>query len=183
MASLGHLAIGLVAARAVTPEGAPRRQKTGRAVALMALSMLPDADVVMFLFGFPYEHPLGHRGASHSFAFALAIGVLAGAVARGLGRSGWRVGLVVAAVVASHPILDAFTDGGLGCALYWPFDVARYFWPWRPIPVAPIGLGYLSARGMQVGLTELLFFLPCWAYAFWPRPPAARAAEASSGGG
>ena len=24
-----------------------------------------------------------------------------------------------------------------GCAFFWPFDLTRYFLPWRPIPVAP----------------------------------------------
>jgi len=32
--------------------------------------MIPDADVIMFAFGFPYEHLLGHRGLSHAPAVA-----------------------------------------------------------------------------------------------------------------
>ena len=38
-------------------------------------------------------------------------------------------------------------DGGLGCALFWPFDLTRYFAPWRPIPVAPIGMDFFSPHG------------------------------------
>lgn len=34
-------------------------------------SVLPDADVLAFSFGIPYEHPLGHRGFTHSILFAL----------------------------------------------------------------------------------------------------------------
>jgi inner membrane protein len=34
-------------------------------------SVLPDLDVVGFRFGVPYGHLLGHRGLSHSIAFAV----------------------------------------------------------------------------------------------------------------
>ena len=57
-------------------------------------------------------------------------------------------------VLASHALLDTLTDGGLGCALLWPFDSTRYFAPWRPIPVSPIRLGYVSSSGFIVALTE-----------------------------
>jgi inner membrane protein len=79
--------------------------------------------------------------------------------------------------VGSHGVLDAMTTGGLGAALMWPFTTARYFLPWRPIPVAPIGVGMLSARGVYVVGVELLLFLPFWGYALWPRrsaPPPGR---------
>jgi hypothetical protein len=49
----------------------------------------------------------------------------------------------------------SLTDGGLGCALFWPFDLTRYFAPWRPIPVAPIGLAFLSPYGVRVAAAEL----------------------------
>jgi len=42
---------------------------------------------------------------------------------------------------ASHGLLDALTDGGLGVAFFAPFDNHRYFLPWRPIHVSPIGAG------------------------------------------
>jgi inner membrane protein len=40
------------------------------------VSLLPDADVVKFALDIPYGAPLGHRGASHSIAVGLALGVL-----------------------------------------------------------------------------------------------------------
>ena len=52
------------------------------------------------------------------------------------------------------------TDGGLGCALLWPFDLTRYFAPWRPIPVAPIGLSFFTPFGGAIALTELVLFAP-----------------------
>lgn len=39
----------------------------------------------------------------------------------------------------SHGLLDAMTDGGRGIAFFSPFSNHRYFLPWRPIRVSPIG--------------------------------------------
>jgi inner membrane protein len=61
------------------------------------------------------------------------------------------------AVTASHGVLDAMTDGGLGIAFFAPFDNTRYFFPFRPIKVSPIGLAFLSARGLDVVWSELLW--------------------------
>jgi len=72
-------------------------------------------------------------------------------------------------VVASHPLLDCLTDGGLGCALLWPFSNERFFAPWRPIPVAPIGPAFLSARGLRIAVTEVVLMAPFLIYALWPR--------------
>ena len=59
---------------------------------------------------------------------------------------------------ASHGLLDAMTDGGLGVAFCSPFDTRRYFLPWTPIRVSPIGLGrFLGARGLAVLRTEFLW--------------------------
>jgi hypothetical protein len=58
------------------------------------------------------------------------------------------------------------TDGGLGAALLWPSSLTRYFAPWRPIPVAPIGLDFFTLDGATVALSELLLFLPLWLFAF-----------------
>src|SRR5262249_48030747 len=52
---------------------------------------------------------------------------------------------------ASHGLLDAMTDGGLGVAFFSPFDKTRYFLIWRPIPVSPIGVTpFFSSRGLAV---------------------------------
>lgn len=135
-----------------------------------ALSLLPDADVIAFALGIPYAHPFGHRGASHALLVGLLIGgLLAAAVPTRSPRVRIRAAVLGALVTISHGLLDSLTDGGLGIALFWPFDDARYFAPWRPIPVSPIGAGLLSSRGLRVIATEALFFAPLFAYAFWPR--------------
>jgi inner membrane protein len=70
---------------------------------------LPDADVVAFLVGIPYEHVLGHRGLSHSLAFAAALAaVTALAFRRGGPEAGpGRIGLYLFLATASHGLLDA----------------------------------------------------------------------------
>jgi hypothetical protein len=71
------------------------------------------------------------------------------------------------------------TDGGLGCALWYPIDLTRYFAPWRPIPVAPIGVHLLNADGARVVLTELILFAPVFVAALRYRPLTARPLRAA----
>ena len=61
------------------------------------------------------------------------------------------------AVTASHGMLDAMTDGGRGIAFFAPFDDTRYFLPFRPIKVSPIGIAFLSTRGLTVLWSEFLW--------------------------
>jgi inner membrane protein len=168
MASLGHLAVGLAAARFRTP----RKVSRPSAVDMFfwsALSLLPDADVLSFRLGIPYAAPFGHRGFTHSLFFAVLLGVLVIWTRRRLQSPAWGAGLLAMLVVASHPLLDTMTDGGLGCALFWPFSNARYFAPFTPIPVAPLGRDLLSLKGLQVAAVELLLFLPVFYYALRAR--------------
>ena len=150
MASIGHVVLGTVVAR--VHDG---KFNWRSAVAFGAFSMLPDLDVIAFRFGIPYGAPFGHRGATHSIAFALLVGVFGWLLTRN-----WRSTLAVFAVVLSHPLLDMLTDGGLGVALFWPFTAERYFFPWTPLPVAPIAKGMLSMRGLYVVVVESVIFLP-----------------------
>jgi len=167
MPSIGHAAVGLAAARL---ESGPRAMSstTWRA-ALVALSLVPDLDVVAFALGIPYSAPWGHRGAAHSLAFAGLCGLACAVAARVAGASAVRMGVVGLFVVATHGVLDTMTDGGLGIALFWPWSNRRFFAPWRPIPVAPIGASMISARGVEVVLTEAVLFLPLFIYGLWPR--------------
>ena len=59
-------------------------------------------------------------------------------------------------------LLDTFTDGGLGAALWWPFDNARVFAPITPVRVSPIGAGFFSMRGLETLVSEIKWiWLPC----------------------
>ncbi len=169
MATLGHVAVGMAAARTAAPADASRPRLALDMVALSLLAMAPDLDVVAFALGIPYRATWGHRGAFHSLVVSGALGAVVGASMKSLAGSRVRSALLGTAVAASHGLLDIFTDGGLGMALLWPFTGHRYFAPWRPIPVAPIGAGMLSPRGMRVLVTELLYFAPLFVIALGPR--------------
>lgn len=168
MASIGHVAVGLALGRAERGGQSLGRLLGGMAL-FSALAMLPDADVVAFKLGIPYGATWGHRGASHSLVFAVGGALAVAGVTLALRGPAGRMGVLALLAVGSHGLLDALTDGGLGAALLWPFSNARLFAPVRPLPVAPIGVGMLSARGLYVVLVECICFLPLWAYALWPR--------------
>lgn len=129
--------------------------------ALAALcSVVPDLDVVGFAFGVPYGSVWGHRGITHSVAFAVALGCAVAAVAargEGVTRPFWSLAAFFTVATASHLVLDMFTNGGLGVAALAPFSDARFFAPWRPVEVSPIGAGFFSARGLAVLASELLW--------------------------
>ena len=121
----------------------------------MLAAVLPDADVVAFKLGIDYAHALGHRGASHSLVFASMCGMIAACGTRWFKAPVLTTFLFIALSAASHPLLDMFTDGGLGVALLWPWSDARHFAPWRMIEVSPFANRFFSARGVEVLLSEL----------------------------
>ena len=121
-------------------------------------ALLPDIDAVGFALGIPYSAMLGHRGLTHSILFALLLSTLVTALAFRTGQ--WtgarlRIWLFLFAATASHGILDAFTNGGLGIAFFAPFSAARYFFPVTPIEVSPIVHGFFSERGVRVLASEM----------------------------
>jgi len=123
--------------------------------------MIPDVDVVGFRFGIHYGDFLGHRGFTHSLAFAvlLSAGTVILAFPHGVpGLSRLALFVYLFLTTASHGFLDAMTDGGLGVAFFAPFDDTRYFFHWTPIHVSPIGFSrFFSARGLAVVRSELLW--------------------------
>ena len=169
MPGLGHIAIGVAAGRFCVRDEADRGRLAVAMTGFAALSMLPDADVIAFSLGIPYGAPFGHRGALHSVAAGLALGLLAGLLGRVLGQSWLRVAVVASLVAVSHGLLDTLTDGGRGIAVLWPLSEERYFAPWQPIPVSPLGWAVLSEWGLRIMRVELLCSLPLLLYAFWPR--------------
>lgn len=131
--------------------------------------------------GVDYAVLLGHRGLTHSLFFAALLGSLLVAAVPRQGRvSGRRVWVYLCLAAVTHGVLDAATNGGLGVAFFAPFDPRRFFWPWRPIEVSPIGVGsFLSARGIAVLKSEAVWIgipslLLLAAGRFWRRAPRAR---------
>lgn len=134
------------------------------AYALGAIAaVLPDLDVISFALRIPYESHFGHRGFTHSIFFALIIAMLFTFFTRGPSVVTFAF-LFFCAV--SHALLDAMTNGGLGVAFFAPFSNTRYFFPWRPIRVSPIGIRFFSPRALAVLGSELLWiWLPTVAFA------------------
>ena len=160
---ISHAFVAIAAAKVFAPADLPTRFT----VASVVCSVLPDADVLSFRFDIPYHHLLGHRGFFHSLSFAL---ILSGLVTVSLFRHEAAFSrrylfyfLFFFLITASHGILDALTDGGLGIALFSPFDNHRVFFPWTPIMVSPIGIkAFFSRWGIMVMKSELLWiWLPC----------------------
>lgn len=119
-------------------------------------------DVIGFQFGVHYGDFWGHRGFTHSLVFAVLLAsvlVAAGSSSRMVsGISRLTLWSYLFLATASHGLLDSLTDGGLGVAFFSPFDNHRYFLPWRPIRVSPIGVSrFFSDRGLAVLQSELLW--------------------------
>ncbi|HZI20425.1 MAG TPA: metal-dependent hydrolase [Pyrinomonadaceae bacterium] len=149
-----HAFVAAAAGRAY----AGREPRPARLYALAALcAVLPDADVLAFVFRVPYGSMFGHRGFTHSFAFALLLSLAVVWAFFRERRDKKSLALFFFLATASHPLLDMLTDGGLGVALLAPFSAERFFLPFRPVRVSPIGPSFFGERGLVVVLSELLW--------------------------
>jgi len=135
----------------------PHRQLTRWWIMAALCSMLPDIDVIGFGFGIHYGDLWGHRGMTHSLLFAAVVGFTAALFSGDAGKKP-VTGLWLFLITASHGVLDAMTNGGLGVAFFSPFDRHRYFFPFRPIAVSPIGPhGIVSSHMAHILGTEVLW--------------------------
>ena len=136
-----------------------RNHVTARLLLAAAVaSILPDADAIGFFLGIPYGHAMGHRGFSHSIAFALILGLMGVLLASRLHVRRTAAFLVLFFSALSHGLLDAMTSGGLGIAFFSPFSNARYFLPWRMIQVAPLSPErFLSGHGWEILKSEFVW--------------------------
>jgi len=143
------------------------------ALVLSVVAVLPDVDVLAFRFGIPYEHPLGHRGLTHSLAFAAVVGMLTPGLwfreVTRFTRAWWVLALLAFLACASHGVLDALTDAGLGVGFFLPFENGRYFFPWRPLATSPVSpAAFFRGRALQILAKELVWiWLPVglvWAF-------------------
>ena len=145
----------------------PKMVRKPLLLAGVVVSMLPDLDVIAFPLGIPYAAEWGHRGFSHSMVFAGLVALLgAWFFSRFRGAFAVSFGFLFFSM-ASHGFLDAFTTGGQGIALLWPFTPHRYFAPVQVIRVSPLSFTrFLSPRGIEVLRSELLWvWLPSGALA------------------
>ena len=162
--AISHAAVAVAAGIAFAPRDVPDHFWP----VAIACSIIPDADIIAFSLGIPYNHFFGHRGFFHSPFFGFLVSIfMVGVFFRDVAifSRRWFFYLIFFFLLAtSHGILDALTNGGLGIALLAPFDSTRYFFPWRPIVVSPIGIsGLFTKWGLMVIRSELLWvWLPCF---------------------
>ncbi len=153
-----HAVVGIAAGMAVSKEPAPKRFW---ALTIFA-AILPDFDVLGLKIGISYHSFWGHRGFSHSFLCAIVLGILIASIffrKEGFLSKSWLFHAVYfSAIVASHGILDALTNGGGGVALLSPFYNERYSFWFRPIDVSPLSIKvFLGERGISVLKNEFLW--------------------------
>ena len=158
---LTHAAVPLALRLGVGGKAIPARLLACGAIA----SMLPDLDVIGMRFGVPYSSDLGHRGFTHSLLFAALLALAGACFYRRLRSRFLGAFLFLFAAMASHGLLDTFTNGGRGIELLWPWASERYFAPVRPIEVSPLSIrGLFSPRGAEVLKSELIWvWLPALA--------------------
>jgi inner membrane protein len=167
MASVfSHAVAGLAIGTAFWRPGLPARYWVLGA----AVAALPDVDSIGFRFGIAYGDVLGHRGLTHSLLFAAVLSAVVVAIAFPPGAapvSPVQLWVYFFLATASHGVLDALTNGGLGVAFFAPFDNARYFFPVTPIAVSPISVrAFFTERGIRVLTSELVWiWLPAIAFA------------------
>lgn len=132
----------------------------------MALSLLctviPDADVLGYYWLYiPYNSFWGHRGFFHSLVFAALLSLIIVITfyrRQVIFSERWRLLFYFFLLAASHGVLDALTNGGQGIALLSPFSNHRYFFPWTPLEVSPLGIQrFLSQRGLAVLINEVVW--------------------------
>ena len=157
MASVfGHAIVGYT----ITKAASIKNYKWLLLLAILS-SVLPDLDVLTFNFGIPYSHPFGHRGFTHSIVFAIIWAILLMLFFGKQNKVLWFVVIFFSTVF--HGILDAMTTGGKGIGFFIPFNNERFFFPFRPIQVSPLGIEkFFSEWGIQVILSEVKYILiPC----------------------
>jgi inner membrane protein len=148
-----HAIVGVALAQAAKPSWRSKWSFWGW---IIFCSILPDNDVIGFRFGIHYGDVWGHRGMTHSLLFAAITGVIVSTIYVSSWCERWKLALLLFAVTASHGLLDALTNGGLGVAFFSPFNLKRYFFAWRPIWVSPLAASrFFSGRGLAILWTEI----------------------------
>lgn len=135
----------------------------GLLILALAFAVLPDIDALGLWLGIRYEHPFGHRGFTHSLPVAVALAGAGTLFAPTPGADPLTAFSVLLLSAASHGLIDAMTNGGLGIAFFSPFSNRRGFLPWRVIEVSPLRLSALFSRhGMRVLRSEMRWvWAPC----------------------
>ena len=154
MASIfGHGVVGFTLTKLIG-----NKQTKWLLLAAIFSAILPDFDVITFKLGIAYQHPLGHRGFTHSIFFAILWALV---LMLTIGRNNKLIWfLVIFLSTISHGIFDAMTSGGEGIGFFIPFNNDRFFFSFREILVSPLGIKkFFSGWGLRVVLSEIKFIV------------------------
>lgn len=157
--AFGHAAVALAGTAFI-----PKKLCTKKVVILgIVCTIFPDIDVLSFKYGIAYEHWLGHRGVTHGLLFGIIWAALITAIFHFKAKSKGPFLIYYFICSISHGLLDAMTSGGRGVGFFIPFSTERFFLPFRPIQVSPIGMkDFFSEWGLAVLGSELLWIMvPC----------------------
>ncbi len=167
---IAHGLLGASLVAAILPRTSPRRY----ALSLAAGAFLANAADLDFGLVFALHSRAWHRGFTHSFAFALLVGLV---FFVSLGWTRARAAAAYGLAYASHAVLDfATTKFGGGVELLWPFSSGR-------LALGLVGLSEIPSRVSPAGLVKyvvvefVIFAPPFLALLLWRRRAAARAVE------
>ena len=127
---IGHALVGL-GIHVASAHDAAELRRPARAMTLVLAAVAPDIDLILRL----VDGQNHHQGVTHSFGFALLVGILAAlALGRrwGARRAAW-LGLLIALAWGSHGLVDFLsgdTSPPLGPMLLWPATRAHFLSPW-----------------------------------------------------
>jgi membrane-bound metal-dependent hydrolase YbcI (DUF457 family) len=131
------------------------------------LGILPDFDYLLNwirIFGSGWHH-----GFSHSFVFALIIGIITAWLVKDFS---FRMILAFSLAVASHAMLDFFITESRGVALFSPFTDYRFKME-LPNPIeyewASESLSGKAVNILRICAVELMIFLPLFLLSIWAK--------------
>jgi membrane-bound metal-dependent hydrolase YbcI (DUF457 family) len=156
---VGHYLVGLALTLGVAGDDRQRALSPW----LAAVACVPDLDVVPGLVvGDPSRF---HHGVTHSLTAAVAVAaVLAGLAAAAGRRPTARLVVLLAALYASHSVLDALTldpSEPRGVPLLWPWRDTPYESPWPLLPnVQHTRAPIVSTHNALLMLRETALFVP-----------------------
>ncbi len=166
---IAHGAVGYVVYRAFREplsekDGLKPWSKTRVLLIMLALSLLPDLDVIPGLIFGDLE------GFHNNIANSLVAGVLAALIVAGvmrfLGRHTYRLWFFVALISYElHLLMDYFT-AERGLMLLWPFETQRYVAPFMLFYGVHYSEGFLSVHHIWTAITDLAFAIGLIAVAY-----------------
>jgi inner membrane protein len=125
----------------------------------------PDLDFAMQLF----SDDKIHRGFTHSVTAALAVSLFAGLIGLLFWKPRWKFLLLLTFMIYGlHLALDAFTAGGVGMKLLWPFTEEYYQFPFPLFPPVHHSRGLVDFSHLIFLSYELVYsFLLLWGLRKW----------------